>query len=223
MIRCVVFDLDLTLVDIGDLFYRVFAQVTRSAGLEPVRFEKVGEPWASALEQTVARHPELSGVTAQPHFADAWEQVLMEMLAADEVRLYPGARAVLDELRASGRKLCLATNTPKRFVQIKLEALELRPYFEAVFTPQDPWGGKPRPEALFHVMKLLRLDADEMAMVGDHATDVLYGKNAGIKTVAILKQYNTSEELSAAGADRVIEGIENVPEAVTDLERDGLV
>ncbi len=205
--RCVVFDLDGTLVDTGDLFYRIFGDVVRAAGLEPVDFRKTGDPWQSAHAQTMEEYPELRGVTAKPSFADTWERVLREMLPEGGLRLYPAARELLDGLRESGRKICLATNTPKRFVEIKLDYFDLRGFFDAVFTPQDRWGGKPKPDSLFHVMESFGLTPDEIVMVGDHDQDIIYGKNAGVKTLGILTQYNTREELTSVDPDWLVEGL----------------
>lgn len=210
MIRCVVFDLDGTLVDTGDLFYRLFAEVVRLASLAPVEFRKTGDQWQSAHAQTVARHPGLRGVTAQPSFSDAWDRVLRELLREKGINLYPGALGLLEGLRAAGRKICLASNTPKRFVEVKLAHFDLGRFFDAVFTPQDVWGPKPRPESLFHAMQLFGLAAHEIVMVGDHDQDVIYGKNAGVNTIGILNQYNSREELVSAGPDWIVEDLGEV-------------
>ena len=211
MIRCVVFDLDGTLVDMADLFYRIFADVIRSRGLEPLHFDKCGDPWVCSHAQTIAAYPQLGGVAGEPAFADAWERVLMEMLAAGELRLYPGARDVLEGMRARGRRMCLASNTPKRFVQIKLDALDIRGFFDAVFTPQDPWGGKPKPDSLLHAMERFGLNPKEVVMVGDHDQDVHYGENAGVKTVGVLNEFNSRDELVAAEPDQIISSISELP------------
>jgi len=221
LIRCVVFDLDGTLVDTGELFYRLFSEVIRLAGLKPICFEQVGDPWASAYEQACAQYPQLRGITGEPRFAEAWERVLREMLAAGDVRLYPDARAVLHSLHESGRKLCLASNTPKQFVEMKLEALRLKPRFEAVFTPQDVWGPKPRPASLFHVRELFGLGPEEIAMVGDLPPDIIYGRNAGVRTVAILNQYNDRGCLAAAEPDCIVESLAELATALARLEESG--
>ena len=210
MIRCVVFDLDGTLVDMGDLFYRIFADVVRRAGLPDVAFDKCGDPWVCAHRQTLEAYPQLRGVAGTGSFADTWERVLRQMLAEGSLHLYPGARAVLEGIQSSGRAICLASNTPRRFVEIKLDALDIRRFFDAVFTPQDPWGGKPKPDSLMYVMKRFGLTPDEVVMVGDHDQDVVYGKNAGVRTIGVLNEFNSREELLAAEADHIIERVSDV-------------
>ena len=210
MVHCVVFDLDGTLVKLGDLFYRIFADVIRANGLEPVQFDTQGEPWAGAHGQTVAIYPQLRDVADEALFADTWEHVLREMLAEGSLGLYPGVRTMLDRIRASGRRMCLASNTPKRFVQIKLDVLDIRGFFDAIFTPQDQWGRKPRPESLFHVANLLDLQPNEIVMVGDHWVDVSYGKNAGAKTIGVLNEFNSREVFETVKPDSIVSRIDEV-------------
>jgi len=210
MIRCVVFDLDGTLVDIGDLFYRVFADVVAAHGLEPVPFDRHGDPWVSAHAQTIDRYPELLNVAAEPSFADIWERVLRQMLAEGEVKLCPGALAALEGMCEAGQKMCLATNTPRRFVEIKLDALKIGGFFATVFTPQDPWGPKPKPDSLFHLMEIFQLAPAEILMVGDHAQDIMYGKSAGVRTVGLLNGYGMAEELRSAEPDFVLTHVSEI-------------
>ena len=210
MIRCVVFDLDGTLVDMGDLFYRIFADVVRAAGLPALSFEKCGDPWVCAHGQTLAAYPQLRGVTATESFANIWERVLRHMIGEGTLRLYPGGRTALEDIQSSGRRICLASNTPKRFVEIKLDALDIRRFFDAVFTPQDRWGAKPEPDSLLHVMKQFGFAPREIVMVGDHDQDIVYGKNAGVRTIGMLNEFNSREELLAAEADHIIERVSDV-------------
>jgi len=207
MTRCVVFDLDGTLVDIGEMFDRVFNTFLSRLGLPAVAFERKGDPWASAHGQTVSRYPQVAELVGGDAFADAWEDVLRAMLDRSEVRLYDGALATLTRLQADGKKLCLASNTPRRFVEIKLSWFALRGFFEHVFTPQDRWGPKPRPDSLLHMLDTLQLSPDEVLMVGDHAQDIEYGKHAGVRTAAVLNGYGSAEELESARPDLLIQSV----------------
>ncbi len=210
MIKCVVFDLDGTLVDVGDLFCRVFTAFLSQLRLPPVGFDQKGDPWVSAYDAVVSRFPWLAKLLGGNVFGDSWEKTLRERLRDGGVRLYPDAIETLTQLQSSGRALCLATNTPRRFVEIKLAAFDLRRFFECVFTPQDPWGAKPSPKSLFHAMGKLGLKPGEVLMVGDHAQDVLYGKNAGVRTAGLLSGYGSPEELKAAAPDLLLTELREV-------------
>jgi len=222
MIKCVVFDLDGTLVDIGELFGRVFTMFLSRLHLPAIGFDQRGDPWASAYDAVVSRFPWLAKLIGGKSFGDAWEDVLREMLGRNEVRPYHGALDTLKALRAAGKKLCLATNTPKRFVEIKLTTFGLREFFECVFTPQDEWGGKPSPKSLHYAMEKLGLSPHEVLMVGDHAQDVQYGRNAGIRTAAVLSGYGSPEELKAASPDFLIADVREVVQIANNVQ-DGKV
>jgi HAD superfamily hydrolase (TIGR01509 family) len=188
--------------------------------LPAIGFDRRGDPWASAYDAMVSRFPGLANLVGGKLFGDAWEDALRERLQAGEVRLYDGVLETLTRLRAADKKVCLATNTPKRFVEIKLSSLGLRRFFECVFTPQDEWGAKPTPKSLHYAMRKFGLSPQEALMVGDHAQDVQYGKNAGVRTAAVLSGYGSPKELRAANPDfllasvsEVVRIVENVKEA----------
>ena len=219
MIKCVVFDLDGTLLDIGDLFGRVFTAFLSRLHLPAIGFDRRGDPWASAYDAFVSKFPWLAKIIGGRMFGDAWEDVLREMLGRGEVRLYHGAVDTLKALRAAQKKLCLATNTPRRFVEIKLDSFGLREFFECVFTPQDEWGAKPSPKSLHYAMEKLGLSPLEVLMVGDHAQDVQYGRNAGIRTAAVLSGYGSPDELKAASPDFLIANVAEVLGVIASAEK----
>lgn len=214
-IRCVVFDLDGTLLDIGNLFDRVFNTFLSRMDLEPIRFERKGDPWTSAYRQTVSQYAQIAGQVGRVEFDEAWADVLAGMLAAGEVRLYDGALQTLRQLRAAGRTLCLASNTPKRFVEVKLSHFALRELFAFVCTPQDAWGPKPNPRSLYEVMKAFQLSPHEVLMVGDHAQDMEYGRNAGVRTAAVLYGYGDRAEMERVRPDILLHEISDVVEIVS--------
>jgi len=57
--------------------------------------------------------------------------------------------------------------------------------FDAVIAADDVTEEKPAVEPFEKAMQLLGATADETIMVGDNDTDILGGKNAGLKTVAV--------------------------------------
>lgn len=213
-VKCIAFDLDGTLLDIGGIFYRVFDTLLPRLGLEPIRFTEERGPWKSSIRQATAVYPHVAGHVGGPAFMDAWEEVLRAMLAEGTMRLHEGSVDTLRRLQAAGTKLCLATNTPRRFVDIKLAWFDLRGYFEYVFTPQDRWGSKPRPDSLLHALDALGLSPAEAMMVGDHDVDVQYARNAGVRAVAVLNGGGSEEELIAAEPDIMLPSVAAVPELV---------
>ena len=213
-IECIAFDLDGTLLDIGNIFYRVFNTLLPRLGLAPLDFVEERGPWRSSIRQATAVYPHVADHVSSPAFMDAWDETLRAMLADGSVCPYNGALDAVRQLQAAGKHLCLVSNTPKRFVDIKLAAFDLRGHFEYVFTPQDPWGPKPRPDSLLHALDALDLSPDQAMMVGDHDVDVHYARNAGVRVAAVLNGGGSEAELLAAQPDHLLPSVAAVPALV---------
>ena len=116
-------------------------------------------------------------------------------------------RHTLEELHALATKTYLVSNTPREFVEMKLEFFAIENLFDSTFTPEDDFGRKPNPASLHCIMQTGSLSSSDLVVVGDLQQDILYGKGAGVKTVGVLNQYNSRDELSMAGADWIISGV----------------
>ena len=62
------------------------------------------------------------------------------------------------------------------------------------------------------VAKKLGVDYKECLYVGDSEVDVVTGKNAGVKTIAVTWGFRTKEELMIAGAEYMIDKAEKLQE-----------
>ena len=60
--------------------------------------------------------------------------------------------------------------------------------------------------------KLLGVDYKECLYVGDSEVDVVTGKNAGVKTIAVTWGFRTKEELMIAGVQYMIDKAEKLQE-----------
>lgn len=119
-------------------------------------------------------------------------------------RLLPGAKRILQYLRRRGYKLAVASNRPQRFTKILLRNLDLRKYFDLVVCAKNKDEIKPNPTLLQKITRRLKVDADEAIYVGDMTIDVYAGKNAGIKTVAVLGGSSSKSELKRAKPFKII-------------------
>lgn len=113
--------------------------------------------------------------------------------------VYPGVRAVLEGLRASGVRMAVATSKPEAYAVPIVEYLGLTEFFETV--GGDELDGSLRTKALVIGKVLARLgqpDPVDTLMVGDRVHDVDGARAHGIATVAVGWGYATPGELVAA-------------------------
>ena len=69
---------------------------------------------------------------------------------------------------------------------------------------------KPGPEPVLKTLAAMQFEASETLVVGDMAVDILMGANAGAKTCGVTWGNGSREELMEAGADFIIEGMEEL-------------
>lgn len=119
-------------------------------------------------------------------------------------RLIPQAKEILEALKKKGYKLAIASNRPQRFTNILIDHLELKKYFDLVVCAKNKDEIKPNPTLLRRITRRLKVSPEETLYVGDMTIDVYAGKNAGIRTIAVLGGSSSRAELNKAKPLRII-------------------
>jgi len=118
---------------------------------------------------------------------------------------YPGVDAMLARLRAEGRKLFIATNKNGEPLRQLVDKLGWSGVFvELLNRDMLPPGPIRKSHLLRRALEKYRLDSRRSAIVGDAATDIVAGKEAGLVTVAATYGYGDPDELKASGPDRML-------------------
>ena len=116
---------------------------------------------------------------------------------------YDGILPMLQALKEQGKVLAILSNKPDPQTRALAED-----YFPATFAlvrgqrPNVPL--KPNPEALFAMIDELGLARDEVAYVGDTATDMETARNAGLFAIGVTWGFRDEAELVANGAHTIV-------------------
>ncbi|MBN8290367.1 HAD family hydrolase [Rhodobacter sp. NTK016B] len=131
--------------------------------------------------------------------------------AAAEAPLVPAVplRPLLARLRASGLRLGVATNDYEAVARRHLAAEA--DLFDLIAGFDSGHGGKPAPGMLLAFAEHCGLRPDEILMVGDSRHDLLAGRAAGMRTLAVLTGVATEADLEDL-ADAVRPDIGHLPE-----------
>lgn len=121
--------------------------------------------------------------------------------------LYPDSRQILKYLKSKGLKLAIASNRPTVFTEILLKKFKIDRYFDFVLCADKLKSIKPNPEILEKIMERLKVAPQETIFIGDMAIDILAGKDAKIKTIAILGGSTKEGELRKLKPYRIISKI----------------
>lgn len=160
MLRCVIFDLDNTLVDSALDFGRIKAEIGTDQPILEYR-ATVDEPEQRRVDEILDRH---------------------ESRAAATCMLCAGARELLDFLRARGVPAALLTRNSRASVNTVLARHGMA--FDAVLSREDS-APKPSPEPVQIICRRLGVAPAECLMVGDYLYDIQCGQAAGTRTMLV--------------------------------------
>ncbi|WP_375281573.1 HAD family hydrolase [Pseudooctadecabacter sp.] len=137
---------------------------------------------------------------------DRWSAMAAQAPQVEATPLIP----FLDNLRAAGLRLGVATNDAQAPARAHLSAAGVVEKFDFIAGFDSGHGGKPAPGQLLAFCAETGLDPAEVAMVGDSTHDLDAGRAAGMTCVAVLTGGATRADL-APFADVVLPSIADLP------------
>lgn len=96
------------------------------------------------------------------------------------VRPIGDVAGTMDRLRAAGFRLAVITSDDRESTQAILPLLGINHLVETMVCGDDGLPVKPAPDGLQQIGRELGVDPARMVMVGDTASDMLCGRNAGV-------------------------------------------
>jgi len=115
-------------------------------------------------------------------------------MGADD--LFDGVMGLLENLRAAGYRLAIATGKARGGLDDALAATAVGHLFDASRSA-DETASKPHPKMLLQLMDELRVPPGRTLMIGDSLHDLQMARNAGVAAVGVTCGANTREELLA--------------------------
>ena len=205
--RCLLFDLDGTLVDSrADLAYSVdlmLAELGREVLPASRVLTFVGEGARLLVERALAATQDGTPLAQQTDLAlQVFLRHYREHLL-DQTRVYSGVEETLAALDYLPK--AVVTNKPYDFTVALLEGLGLSAHFKVIFGGDSLPERKPSPMMLLEAARLCGAKPSACLMVGDTKFDVLAGRAAGMKTCGYVPGFRGRTELVEAGADFLIE------------------
>ncbi len=211
-LQAAIVDLDGTMVDtVGD-FEVALGHALADLGYPPVGREfisrTVGKGSEYLLERTLAEVGAPSDL-----FERAWQRYQHHYIAVNGSRsdVFPGVPEGLAALNAQGLRLACITNKPNAFAHPLLSLKGLDDFFELAFGGDAFARKKPDPLPLLETCKALGVAPARTLMVGDSSNDVAAARGAGCPVVLVSYGYNHGEPVSGAGADAVIDRLDELP------------
>lgn len=196
MLKCVVFDMDGTLLDTERLAVQFWVDMAEEYGVEIPRdfiIGNCGRPRGDIVRRFQEHYPTLPVEEAMEHRDEWW----LEQTAKGLIHTKPGAEELLTHLKEKEIRAVIATSTVHERAVKELTELGLFPYLDGVVSGDmmPPGRGKPNPDIFLLAMEKAGFPPEECMVVEDSASGCEGGIASGAKTVMIPDQLQPSEEL----------------------------
>jgi len=93
-------------------------------------------------------------------------------------------------------KLAIATGSPKKFMDIVVDQLDIRSKFNVLQSSDEIKKGKPDPEIYLMTADKLLLSPKECIVLEDSTNGALSAKKAGCYTIAVYTDYTKDQDFS---------------------------
>lgn len=211
-IRCLIFDLDGTLVDSFHAISTCFNRAMGELGYPLVSEHQIHQMVGIPLEDMFLAflHPEKVGEGVRRY------RVHYRELCVPRTTLLRGVGPALKALHEAGYTLAVATNKPEGFTQSILDGLSIGEYFAMVVGPESVSAPKPDPEMILLIMNNLGLKPCDIIYVGDSETDIVTAQRAGVGMFAVATGVHAKKDLAAFSPNWVGDDLSQLVEILND-------
>lgn len=212
----VLFDLDGTLTDPGLGITNSVMHALRHYGIPvPEReslFPFIGPP----LDESFVKYFNMPQEQALEAIEVYREYFSVKGLLENSV--YEGIEELLQFLRASGKRLMVATSKPEVFSVQILEHFDLAKYFDVISGAMlHPPKGYGKADVIREALNRANVtDLSGVVMVGDRKHDVEGAHKIGIPAIGVLYGYGNREEHRNCNADYIVETVEELKSCLAE-------
>lgn len=223
-IKGIVFDLDATLVNIGEyvewktahekIVEKYIEQGCDEAEVQACSakglFTMLDEMWINLNEQDKNSAKEIQ---------DTAYKILSEHeeVGAKSCILMTGCVETLQWIKKIKLPMGICTSNSLKAAKAALKRQNLEQYFDVVIGRSSKYRMKPHPEQLEACFKELGVDPKQGMMIGDSHKDILAGKALGAYTVAIPVYFSRIERIKEAKADAILNDLTELPDLISSI------
>lgn len=208
MFNTVLFDLDGTLTDPSEGITNSVAYALESYGINVENkkslYSFIGPPLNDSFMKYYGFTPEKAMeaiMVYREYFRDK---------GIFENEVYDGIPGLLEKIKASGRKIVLATSKPEEFALRILEHFDLLKYFDLVAGASMDEKRNKKGDVISYAMEKGGITAEGTVMIGDREHDILGAKENALPSIGVLFGFGSREELEKAGATYIAETVEDI-------------
>lgn len=223
-LRCVIFDLDNTIVNLGDF---VDWQAAKESAYKcylgnGVNIDILDSAVGKKMDFLSSVQSELMKILPQEKVVEIQDDVsrhicTFELKGARHALPMSGALDTLLWLETNSFQVGIASSNCDPSVEMALRNAGLLQFIGAIVGRNGRLMMKPHPEQVVTCLRKLGKVSEKSIMVGDTTMDAMAAKSAGLIFAGVTTGRHTKEQLMEAGADYVIDSMGELPVLINKL------
>ncbi|MHA1647929.1 MAG: HAD family hydrolase, partial [Promethearchaeota archaeon] len=184
---------DGTLLDSTKLHFQGWKYVLELHGLKKTKQEILNEFGKNPLEIANKLFNSHLQYNNQKIEQIAEEKAKFVAQNVNRIPIYPEVPQILQKLHKNGIPFVLASNGARIVVEAMIQNFNFLQISQGFICVEDVEHEKPNPEMMLRAKNILNLPASQIAVIGDSTFDILAGKAAQMKTIAICTKHKKEE------------------------------
>jgi HAD superfamily hydrolase (TIGR01509 family) len=211
--RAVIFDLDGVLADSEPWWNEIDAKLLGEYGVS-YRGEHHRDVLGVSYQLAVEFYKNAFGLSAPVEELMRRRGEIATEFFADRVGLFPSVKATLEQLRAMGIRLAVATSSVSASARPFLNRHELTPFFDVIITGDEIERGKPFPDIYLRAAEKLSIPVADCLVIEDSLSGVAAAKDAKMRVAAIPDTRFVNARDYEKQADYVLGSLSEIPALV---------
>jgi HAD superfamily hydrolase (TIGR01509 family) len=201
---CVIFDIDGTLTQTNELIFDSFNHVAQKYLKKTFAPEEIigmfGPPEEIAIERLVGKE---NVDKAMDDYISYYDRNFLS-----DAEIFEGMKEIIESLKKKGLRLGIFTGKGRRTTLITLDKIGITKYFDMVVTGTDVTNHKPSSEGIIKIIDNLKVQPNQVLMVGDAVSDIKAAHEAGVSIAAVVWDSYAKEKVIGMEVDYLFHSVE---------------
>jgi len=211
--EALIFDMDGLMVDTERLYFEAEREIAKRFG-RTIKDETLWKMMGRKPIESMEIFATDLKIDKNPQELLAIRDEIMKSKLSCDLRPMPGLDFILNEFHGK-LKLALATGAKKDFMDIIIDGLGIRKFFDFLLPSDNINHGKPHPEIYTKACRSLNLPPENCIVLEDSQNGVIAGKDAGSTVIAIPSDYSRHQDFSRA--DFIVKDLFEAAETIKNL------